>query len=349
MSGNVKVSIVVPIYKSEKYINRTIDSLINQTIDNYEIVLVNDGSPDNCLSIMKEYQEKNQDKNIQIIDKPNGGVWRARIDGIKAAKGDYICFMDGDDYLDSNFLEKMYDKITKTNADISVCGFKRIDEETKKVLSQEMKHDKDRVIDLSKNADELISVNTAVWNKIYKASILKNIREFENPPRILEDMMFMLLTYLKANKITFVDDYLYNYMVIGGSAMNTIKDSDIQLIKDSLLEVKDEYNKCNASQIKKEVLASMAFLHLGISFLLRVYTIDKKKYKVQYKNIMNFLDENFPGWRKIKYLKLTYNLTHKSGNLKVAIVKKVHDFHMFKLFLDVYNFVTSTLKIDIKW
>ncbi len=342
-----KISFVVPVYKSEKYIRRCLDSLVKQSLEDIQIVCVNDGSPDNSLSILKEYESKYS--NIKVISKENGGVWYARLDGVRAADGEYIGFLDADDYVEKDFAKLMYESVSKNQSDIAVCGFKRIDENTKKVLSQEMKYASSRIIYMDKNPEEIISINTALWNKIYKADVLKATFNVKSPPRILEDAMFISLVYINAHKISFVDEYLHNYMVIDGSAMHSLKSNDIDKIKASMLEVKEEYLKANLGKEMMEILSSFVFLHLGISMMLNVYTFDKANFKAEYKKILSYLNANFIQWRSTKYTTIWYNLTHKKYNLKVAIVRKVYKMHMFRLFLDIYSFVTKTLKIDIKW
>ena len=126
MKKEVKFSIIVPCYKVEKYLPRCLDSLLNQTLEEIEVICINDGSPDNCLKILKEYQKKYSSKLV-IIDKKNEGVWRGRKDGIKKAKGEFIGFVDSDDYVALDFAEKLYNAAKKNHADISVCGFDRID------------------------------------------------------------------------------------------------------------------------------------------------------------------------------------------------------------------------------
>lgn len=345
----MKVSIIVPIYKTEKYLRRMLDSLTNQTLDEVEIICVNDGSPDNSLQILNEYKEKYTDKNIVIIDKKNEGVWKARIDGIKVATGEYITFVDSDDYVDLQFAEKLYNKVQENSDDIAICGFKRIDAKTGKVLSYEMKQESNYLINMDKNPEDVISINTALWNKIYKASILKNIIELQNPPRILEDMMFLSLVYLQAKKISFVNDYLYNYMVISESAMNTLRDDDIELTKSAMLQVRKEYIEKRVSDDRIEILSCIAFLHFGVSLMLSVFKNNKKEFKKEYKGILKYLNECFPEWKKSRYLNVFYTLKHAKVNLKVAILKKVYKFHLFGLFLEFYNFITKMLKIDIKW
>lgn len=342
-----KISFVVPVYKSEKYIRRCLDSLVRQSLEDIQIVCVNDGSPDNSLSILKEYEAKYS--NIKVISKENGGVWYARLDGVRATDGEFIGFIDADDYVEKDFAKFMYESASKNQSDIAVCGFKRIDENTKKVLSQEMKYPSSRIIYMDKNPEEIISINTALWNKIYKADVLKATFNVKSPPRILEDAMFISLVYINAHKISFVDEYLHNYMVIDGSAMHSLKSNDIDKIKASMLEVKEEYLKANLGKEMMEILSSFVFLHLGISMMLNVYTFDKANFKAKYKQILSYLNANFIQWRSTKYTTIWYNLTHKKYNLKVAIVRKVYKMHMFRLFLDIYSFVTKTLKIDIKW
>ena len=256
-----KVSIIVPVYKVEKYLRRSMDSLVNQTLDGVEIICINDGSPDNCLSILKEYKEKYSDKNIVIIDKKNEGVWKGRFDGIKAATGEYIGFTDSDDYITLDYAEKLYNAAKKNNADISVSGFYRVDTDTEHVYSTEMTGFEGKHIDMKKNPEEILSINTALWNKLYKAEILKNMKNLEKPPRILDDMMFLLLVYLNTNTIEFINDPLYYYMVRQDSIMGQIKKEQIESTENAMLEIKKIYSKDKKGKKLIEVIDTMAFLH----------------------------------------------------------------------------------------
>lgn len=347
MNNNTIVSIIVPIYNGEKFLEKTIYSLINQSFTQIEIICVNDGSKDNSLDILKEFSKK--DNRVKVIDKKNEGVWKARIDGIKEAKGEYIAFVDCDDYVEPNYILEMYENIQKNNSDFVVCGFKRIDYKTNKVISSEMKYSDTRIIEYKKNFEEVISINTAIWNKLFKATILKQIKEIKNPPRILEDMMFLTLVYLNVKKISFVDKYLYNYIVREGSAMNVLKKEEIKDIQNAMLEVKKHYIDVDCSQKQMDILSSIAFLHFGISLMLRVSNEDKKFFKEQYNINLNYLNTEFPNWKKTKYLSIGYSMTHKNANFKLTIVEKIYVLHLFKVFISIYKFITGFLKIDIKW
>lgn len=348
MSDNIKVSIIVPVYKVEKYLHRSMDSLVNQTLDGVEIICINDGSPDNCLSILKEYQANYPNKNIVIIDKKNEGVWKGRFDGIAKARGEYIGFTDSDDYIALDYAEKLYNAAKKSGADISICGFDRMDVDTGHVYSTEMIQFEGKEIDMDKNPEDILSINTALWNKLYKAEVLKNMKNLPNPPRVFDDMMFLLLAYLNTKKMTFIKDSLYYYMVRQDSIMSTIKKEQIEATQKAMLDVKDIYLKDENGKKLLPVIDAMAFLHFGISLMFRISADKTSNFKEELKKNKQYLDSNFPTWRKSKYLKLTYCLGHKS-NTKVAIMKKVYICGLFRVFISLYNFMINKLKIDIKW
>ena len=341
-----KVSIIVPVYKVEKYLKRSMDSLGNQTLEDIEIICINDGSPDNCLSILKEYKEKYPDK-IVIIDKKNEGVWKGRFDGIAKATGEYIGFTDSDDYIALDYAEKLYNAAKKDESDISVCGFYRVDVETEHIFSTEMTGYEGKVINMDKNPEDTLSINGALWNKLYKAEILKNMNNLKNPPRILDDMMFFLLVLLNTNKITFINDSLYYYMVRSDSIVATIKKEQIASTENAMLEVREIYKKSENGKKMEELLSAMAFLHFGISLMFRISS-DKQNFKQVLKENREFLDREFPLWRKTKYLNIIYTIKNRS-NLKVAIMKKVYVWHLYKAFLKIYKWILKTFKIDIKW
>ena len=177
-TNRVKISIIIPCYKVEKYLPKCLDSLVNQTLDGVEAICINDGSPDSCIKILKDYKKKYGDKII-IIDKKNEGVWRGRKDGIKKARGEFIGFVDSDDYVTPDFAKKLYDAAIKNKADIAVCGFDRIDLDTGKTYSREMCKPKHKNIIIEKNPGLLLELNGAPWNKIYKAELLKNMAELK--------------------------------------------------------------------------------------------------------------------------------------------------------------------------
>ena len=342
----IKLSIIVPCYKVEKYLPRCLDSLVNQTLKDIEIICINDGSPDNCINILKNYKEKYGNK-IVIIDKENEGVWRGRKDGVKKAKGEFICFVDSDDYVALDYAEKLYNAAISKNADISVCGFDRIDLDTGKLYSREMCKPESKEIIVSKNPGDMLELNGAPWNKIYRAELLKKMHDMVNVPRVLDDMMFLQLIYINADKIVFIPDSLVFYMVRKDSIINTVKKDAIKPTYESMKEVRDLYYNERPELI--DYIDSCAFLHLGVSLMYRMSEDKTLDFKRALKENKMFLNTNFPRWKKSKYIKLSYVITHKGANFKLWIVKIFYNLGLFRLFISVYKFMIKKFGVDIKW
>lgn len=130
------VSVVIPIYNVEKYLRKCIETVIDQTYTNIEIILVNDGSTDNSLQICNQFKEK--DKRIKVINKKNGGLSDARNVGIKNAQGKYICFIDSDDFISEKYIEELHNLIVENKAQIAVCGFENVNEFGKSISKKEI-------------------------------------------------------------------------------------------------------------------------------------------------------------------------------------------------------------------
>ena len=210
-----KVSVIIPVYNVEKYLRECLDSVINQTLKDIEIICVNDGSTDNSLEILREYEK--QDSRIKIIDKKNEGAGAARNLGLKSAHGEYIIFFDSDDYMDITALEKLYQNITDTNADISICkSYEFHDgEENKRVMDYAIKN---QLID-NKSVFSPQEVNKYIfqfcigwpWDKLYRREfVLKNGLLFQNLHHS-NDTRFVLLSLACANKISIIKDCLVNH------------------------------------------------------------------------------------------------------------------------------------------
>ena len=343
--NKIKLSIIVPCYKVEKYLPKCLDTLVNQTLKEIEIICINDGSPDNCLKILKDYKKQYKDK-IVIIDKENEGVWRGRKDGVKAAQGEFIGFVDSDDYVALDFAEKLYNAAKSKKADISVCGFDRIDLDTQKLYSREMCKSADKEIIVAENPGAMLELNGAPWNKIYKAELLKNMYQMENIPKVLDDMMFLQLIYINAKKIVFIPDSLVYYMVRKDSIINSAKKESIESTYISMNEVRDLYAKERPELL--DYLDASAFLHLGVSFMYRMSEDKTVKFKDVLKENREFLNKNFPKWKSTEYTKLSYVIKNKC-NFKLWVVKIFNNLGLFRLFISVYKFMIKNIGVDIKW
>jgi len=214
---NDLITIVVPIFKVEKYLKRCIDSIIEQTYKNIEIILVDDGSPDKCGEIIDEYAKK--DFRIKTIHKDNGGLSDARNAGIDVATGQYITFVDSDDYINDNYISLLYDAIVKEKSEISIgLHIVQYDTGTKKKKYTKQKNE----IVNSKEALYRIlydkGVDLSAWAKLYKIELFNNIRYPKG--RLFEDSATTYKLIDKATKISLVNEYIYNYMIRNDSISN---------------------------------------------------------------------------------------------------------------------------------
>lgn len=219
----MKISVIVPIYNSEKYLRNTIDSILNQTLDDFELILINDGSTDSSLSICKEY--KKQDSRIVLINQKNCGVSITRNNGLKIAKGEYISFIDSDDWIRPNFLEKLYNAAIDNgnNADIVLCNRLISNGKTSWFLPFEEKQEFRK-----KNLKEYLhnvllgNYESFVTNKLYKNDLIKkyNVRFIDSS--FMEDNIFNLEIIDKSNLIIFIPDPLYIYRNVFNGLTNKI-------------------------------------------------------------------------------------------------------------------------------
>ena len=202
---SMELSIIVPVYKVEKQLEQCIRSILNQSFTNFELILVDDGSPDKCGEICDEYEKK--DKRIKVIHKKNGGLSDARNAGLDIAKGKYIGFVDSDDIIHPEMYERMYNFINKYNVDIVQCKFKKFKsiEDINKLsninnTNIEYYTSKEAIMDMIDN--NKINVNT--WNKLYKRELFENERFPKG--KIHEDEFLTYKLIYKSNKVAYINE-----------------------------------------------------------------------------------------------------------------------------------------------
>ncbi len=213
MNGNPKFSIIIPVYNVENYLSRCLDSVVNQTLLDIEIICVNDGSKDNSDRILKQYA--NLDDRIKIIEKENGGLSSARNAGMKIARGDYICFLDSDDYVEKFFCERLYKEVLENNPDIIVFGANifPLTKDTEFWIYKSLSPITHKFRRFSSAI--LLSDNRGypfVWRNCFKRNYLHQKRlQFNEDIKFGEDTVFQLCAFPGAKNIIYISDKLYNY------------------------------------------------------------------------------------------------------------------------------------------
>ena len=208
MNSQPKISVIVPVYKTEGLLDRCVESIVGQTYKNLEIILVDDGSPDNCPAMCDEWAEK--DSRIRVIHKENGGVSSARNAALDIATGDYIGFVDSDDWIEPEMYSSLIQKISESGKNIALCSYYAVEisgerYECRCVVDKEVldKDDYFRFIVLGGDGGY-------IWNRLYDADILKEVR-FDEDIWYSEDLLFNFKTAQKSNGAAILDKIEYNY------------------------------------------------------------------------------------------------------------------------------------------
>lgn len=252
---NKKVSVIIPVYNVEKYLEECIESVLKQTYKNLEIILVDDGSKDNSGNICDEYAKK--DERIKVIHKTNGGLSDARNAGIDIAKGEYITFLDSDDFIEEDMYEFLVKNIEKANADISVCQVYYVYKDSKQTTHTPDVYLEMNSCDAIKYVNMLGYYTVAAYDKLYKREIFEGIRYPVG--KVNEDWYVICEVFDKANKIVYSSEPKYNYRKRKGSITD---DKKINLgmmdaSKQCLEFVKQKYPEAVQMATQMYIYASM--------------------------------------------------------------------------------------------
>lgn len=291
-----KLSIIVPVYGVEKYIDKCLNSLVKQSLKEIEIIVVNDGTKDNSQKIVDKYVKKYPDK-IKSYIKENGGQGSARNYGLKKASGEYIGYVDSDDFVEKDMYKKLYNKAKENNYDIVVCGNYNVSED------YQNKNIDAFINNYNTDLENIFFGKMAVWNKIYKRDILiKNKLEFKEKVWY-EDLAFTLKAIMNSNTFAFIDEPLYDYLIREGSTMNN---SNVQ----RNLEILDAFNDILSyiqHNKKEEYFSKIEFLaidHIYISAIVRVLKAeaDDKVKRETINKLIDYMNKKFPNYKNNKYI-----------------------------------------------
>lgn len=287
MKQNQLVSVIVPIYKVEKYLSQGIESIINQTYKNLEIILVDDGSPDNCGRICDEYAEK--DSRVKVIHKKNGGVSSARNAGIEAANGEWIYFMDPDDWIELDLVEKAVEYAIENDVDMCMFDYDRVFN-NRKIRAKALNHEGNVFKDL--NDLELFCAYICAmgncWNFVTKAYVIKQLW-FDVHLKYGEDQIFKSQLYFTISSFAYIRNIMYHYRIIESSATNvTLKNDFFYICKNLVTKYMDVLSGNNYPN-NSEVAIYTKFLNnygmISTSIFDSPQKLKEKKY--QYNNYIN--------------------------------------------------------------
>lgn len=314
------VSIIIPVYKVEKYMNRCIESIMNQTYKKIEIILVDDGSPDNCGKICDEYAKK--DKRVVVVHKENGGLSDARNAGIDIAKGKYIAFVDSDDYVDNDYVEILYKAISEDKADIAISSHK-VMYENGTILE---KATGERNILTQKETIKRIlydeGIDLSAWAKLYKKELFKTMKFPKG--RLFEDAAITCKIISLTEKVSLVSKSTYNYIIRNDSI--TTKDftpSKMDLITST--KEMSEYVKEKYPDLEDATNRRVMYAYLST---LSQLAMSNKRFPEEQKILMKYIKEN--GNKILKDKKVP-------KRDKLGILATKFGFAFFRIFWNLYR------------
>ncbi len=319
---NDLISVIVPIYNSEKYLNKCIESIVNNTYNNLEILLIDDGSLDNSPKICDEWEKK--DKRIKVIHKNNGGVSSARNEGIKYASGKYISFIDSDDYIDVDMYEFLLSKIKENNSDISICS-------TYDVINEKVSHNKKENIEIvMNNIEAIINIykkgyyGNGLHNKLFNFKLIKN-NLFPIGIRNGEEILVLFKAFREANTVVYSSIPKYYYVNRENSATKKfVNDNVCQNILKLIEENKDFID--SSLQINNYVYHS---------YCISLFQL--------YNHCILYNDSN----KKIEFAKSELKKYKNKIIYKNLSISKCFQLKMFYLNIHFYDFLLKIYKIII--
>lgn len=289
------ISVIIPIFNTETYLSECLESAVHQTYTNLEIILINDGSTDNSYDICENYAKR--DSRIKLINKHNEGIAKTRNLGIDRAKGEYIYFIDSDDYIELDTIEKLYSKIQTENADLCITGCIQ-EYEDGGIITYDLngfdKYSKNESLEALCLNKELHSY---LWGCLIHKDLLKNIRFI--PGKNYEDLAMVYKLYILAEKIVFVCAPLCHYRIRTGSITSYKSPNELIIV----FEILKERNDFVIAYEKGLADACFYSTYLCIIDLLyRIFQESKNKYKKEYEELISYLKYHKHDFLNNKYL-----------------------------------------------
>ena len=280
----MKLSVIIPCYNVEKYLARCLESIVNQTYRDLEIILVDDGSPDNSGQMCDHWACR--DSRIKVVHKKNGGLGFARNSGLEVATGDYVAFVDSDDYVDVSMYEKLLSTARRTGSEIVYCGHKKQQSGGKEItvsdFAEETTFEKEKLPLVAMSfcqpteiSNEMLTMS--VWHSVYHRSVIKS--EFFSEREVgSEDLAFQIDSVLNSNRVTFIPDALYTYCYNGESLSHTFIAEKFNRYKLLTDKVRDVFSRHQIKSDADYYVFVVAFVSIRQICLSNVAESEKYKY-----------------------------------------------------------------------
>ncbi|MDR3136263.1 MAG: glycosyltransferase [Coriobacteriales bacterium] len=309
------ISVIVPVYNAEGSLGTCLDALVSQEGVRLQIIAIDDGSTDASGRILDAYAAQNPD--MVVVHTKNQGVGKARLEGLTRVQGDYVGFCDSGDRPDRRMYALLLDSLLAASAEMAVCGFERINVAGGQRPREEMLGFASKSLVLAQDPALLLALNTAVWNKLFKARLITQAILNFTFPRVGEDLLLQLLLCQQVTRVSFVDQPLYHYYVQDASLMSGVTGADFDQLRLGLLELKNHIVRTTNNQDLLAVCDISAFVHLGLSFPLRLATTEDQSLPRMIRQTRKVLKRDFPLYATSDLCSLATVLRHRGRTFKL--------------------------------
>jgi len=343
-----QISIIVPVYNCEPYLTQFFESVLAQTIGNFVLYVVNDGSSDRSEEIILRYQRKLRDRLMYIRADRNGGPSRARNLGLAAFEKQptqYLTFLDADDWFEPGYLEDLYTHSVLSGADLTVSGLTRFDAQTGKTLCTEMVTFPETPVTDVPHFKSLGYINTCLYTKLFRAEVLKGIR-FRVMGRS-EDTCYLFEALPRIRSILFTNHALYHYRARQFSLDRSLREQVTlsmyrQFARMLRLYETEPYRAC------APLFETQVFIRCAIGEVMRNTLADPKSAFRQENRCRQYMDRYMPGWRRNIYLCFTRSCTPNLQENAVKGCALLYKLHLFRLSILPYRVLSRVLKVEVR-
>jgi glycosyltransferase involved in cell wall biosynthesis len=346
MSSKIEISVVIPIYRVEKYIGKLMESLCDQTVNNFRVIIVDDSTDDESMNIILNYFDNFDGRIVVLKNDKNEGLSKARnkgIDYVLKNPTKYLAFLDSDDWIEPDYFEKLYVCAESNNLDLCIGGVVRIDEKTGKTICTEMTKLRKEVFSDFGKCYELAIINPCAYSKLFRFEPISQVR-FRDIKRS-EDTCYLFECLRNYKSVQFTGDAGYHYLVRNDSLTGKIDCEKYYSMHETFSELLPKFSD------KKDLLdlfMAQIFIRSSIGGVCRVCFNDMRKCKELEKAEYLFLENNIVGWKKNKFLSFNCGIIKNKKIIAIKTCAAMYKIHIFFIFIWAYYIYRNVLKKEIR-
>ena len=344
----IDISIIIPVYNVEKYLNKFLHCLKSQTIQNFIAIFVIDKSPDDSVSIIKSQSTFFGERMIILENEENQGLSKTRnvgLDYVEKHPTKYITFLDPDDWMESDYLEDLYNSAEKNELDLCIAGIERYNESDNKIICTEMVNMRDSVFVNPSECHELAYINPCAYAKLYRFEHVKELRV--RPIKRSEDTCYLFEALKFYKKIQFTNNARYHYCVRDTSLTGTMDEAKYESMHKEFAKLLPTFNSPKLESVRDQFVTQI-YIRSSLGGVCRLCFTNMKMARIMEKRELKYLDRFVPSWRKNRYLNFGHKGIGGKKEFALRISASMYKMHIFFVFIWMYYIVNQIFGKDLR-